>query len=63
MTRLSRRDFLKLSTSTFAGLAFSPFIPALGSFDDAGQVRVAASSVNRMRRIAYRRRVHYIRVL
>src|SRR3990172_8621414 len=46
MTHLSRRDFLKLSASTFAGLAFSPFLPGLGSFDDAGQVRVTTGSVS-----------------
>jgi len=46
MTHLSRRDFLKLCASTFAGLAFSPFLPSLGSFDDAEQVRVATQSVS-----------------
>ena len=46
MTHLSRRDFLKLSASTFAGLAFSPFPPGLGAFDDAEQVRVATRSVS-----------------
>ena len=45
-THLSRRDFLKLSASTFAGLAFSPFLLSLGSFDDAEQVRVASKSVS-----------------
>jgi hypothetical protein len=46
MAHLSRRDFLKLTASTFAGLAFSPFLPGLGSFDDAEQVRVTTSSVS-----------------
>jgi len=46
MSRISRRDFLKLSASTFAGLVFSPFRPFLGSFDDAEQVRVATQSVS-----------------
>jgi len=46
MTDLSRRDFLKLTASTFAGMAFSPFLPGLGTFDDAEQVRVATSSVS-----------------
>ena len=46
MSRISRRDFLKLSTSTFAGLLISPFRPFLGSFDDAEQVRVATQSVS-----------------
>ncbi len=46
MKRLSRRDFLKFTSSTFAGLAFSPFLPGLDSFDDAAQVRVATNSVS-----------------
>lgn len=46
MAHLSRRDFLRLSASTFAGLAFSPFLRGLGMFDDAQQVRVATSSVS-----------------
>jgi len=46
MTYLSRRNFLKLSASTFAGLAISPFLPRLGPFDDAEQVRVATKSVS-----------------
>ncbi len=46
MARISRRDFLKLSTTTFAGLVFFPFRPFLGSFDDAEQVRVATKSVS-----------------
>lgn len=46
MIRLSRRDFLKLSASTITGLAFSPFLPNPGSFDDAEKVRVAAKSVS-----------------
>jgi len=46
MSRISRRDFLRLSASTLTGLAFSPFLPGLGKFDDAKQVRVAISSVS-----------------
>jgi len=46
MTQLSRRDFLKLSASVLTGLAFSPFLPGLGEFDTAQQVRVATSSVS-----------------
>jgi len=46
MTHFSRRDFLKFSTSTVASLALSPLLPGLGSFDDADQVRVAASSIS-----------------
>lgn len=46
MSRISRRDFLKLSRSTLTGLAFAPVLPGLGSFNDAVQVRVAANSVS-----------------
>lgn len=46
MIRISRRDFLKISTSTVAGVAFSPFLSGLESFDDATQVRVATQSVS-----------------
>jgi len=46
MIHLSRRDFLKLSASTLTGLAFSPFLPGLGIFDDAELVRVATRSVS-----------------
>jgi hypothetical protein len=45
MPKISRRDFLHLSTSALAGVAFSPFAP-LASFDDAQQVRVATKSVS-----------------
>jgi lipoprotein-anchoring transpeptidase ErfK/SrfK len=46
MSQLSRRDFLKLSVSTLTSLAFSPFLPNAGTFDDAEQVRVATKSVS-----------------
>jgi len=46
MSHLSRRDFLKLSSLTLAGVAFSPFLPGLGTFDVAEQVRVAINSVS-----------------
>lgn len=46
MSLISRREFLKLSTSAFAGLALSPFLPGLGTFDDSLQVRVAAKSIS-----------------
>ena len=46
MSRISRRDFLKLSTSTIAGLGFSSFMPDLGTFDDSLQVRVTTKSVS-----------------
>lgn len=43
---LSRRDFLKLSTSGLLGLGLSRMSPALGAFDDSTQVRVATKSVS-----------------
>ena len=46
MAHLSRRDFLKLSTSAIAGLGLSPFLPGFGTFDDSLQVRVATKSVS-----------------
>jgi lipoprotein-anchoring transpeptidase ErfK/SrfK len=46
MAYLSRRDFLKLSTSAIAGLGLSPFLPSFGTFDDSQQVRVATKSVS-----------------
>ena len=46
MAHISRRDFLKLSSLTLKGLAFSPFLPNSGMFDDAQQVRVATNSVS-----------------
>jgi hypothetical protein len=46
MTRLSRRDFLKLGASTWASLAFSPFLPSPEAFDDAEKIRVTTKSVS-----------------
>lgn len=46
MTNLSRRDFLKLGGLTLGSLAFSPFLPPNGGFDDASLVRVATTSVS-----------------
>lgn len=46
MSQVSRRDFLKLSASGLAVMGFSPFLPHLGTFDDAQQVRVATKSVS-----------------
>ncbi|HEY5729823.1 MAG TPA: L,D-transpeptidase [Anaerolineales bacterium] len=43
---MSRRDFLKIAGSSLAGLAFSPFLPKFGWFDDAEQVRVTTNSVS-----------------
>ena len=46
MSRISRRDFLKLGSSTIAGLGLSPVVSPLQSFDDSIQVRVAAQAVS-----------------
>ena len=46
MSKLSRRDFLKLSSLALGGLAFSPFELKPGSFDDSNLVRVATDAVS-----------------
>ncbi|RME90705.1 MAG: murein L,D-transpeptidase [Anaerolineae bacterium] len=46
MYRLSRRDFLKLGLASLGGLAFTPFYPQIGEFDDIRLVRVATDSVS-----------------
>ena len=46
MTPLSRRNFLKLSTSAIAGLGLPSFLPGWGTFDNSLQVRVASKSVS-----------------
>lgn len=46
ISKLSRRDFLKLSSLAFGSLAFSPFRPDSFSFDDSNVVRVATTSVS-----------------
>jgi lipoprotein-anchoring transpeptidase ErfK/SrfK len=46
VTQLSRRDFLKLSASGTFSLGLSPFLPALATFEDSTQVRVATKSVS-----------------
>jgi len=43
---LSRRDFFKLGAAALGSLAFSPFIPILGEFNDGEIVRVASKSVS-----------------
>ena len=45
-SKLSRRDFLKLSSLTLGGLTFSPFQPDTINFDDSTVVRVATDSVS-----------------
>lgn len=46
MAPIFRRDFLKLCTSALGSMALSPFLPELGNFDDAQQVRVASKSIS-----------------
>src|SRR5258708_21728037 len=45
-SRISRRDFLKLSGLSLASLAFRQNAPSFTNFDDSNLVRVAASSVS-----------------
>ena len=44
-SQFSRRDFLKLGGFTLGGLAFSPFLPGLTSFDDSFVVRIATAEM------------------
>lgn len=44
-SQFSRRDFLKLGGLTLGGLAFSPFLPGLTSFDDSFVVRIATAQM------------------
>ncbi|HSA99727.1 MAG TPA: twin-arginine translocation signal domain-containing protein [Anaerolineales bacterium] len=46
MSPISRRDFLKLSTSAIASLGLYPFLPGWATFSDALQARVASKSVS-----------------
>lgn len=46
MSQLSRRDFLKLSTSAIAGIGLLPLRPGPGAFEDSQQVRVATKSIS-----------------
>jgi lipoprotein-anchoring transpeptidase ErfK/SrfK len=46
MSRLSRRDFLQLSSLALGGAAFSPFLPGPFDFDDSRVVRVTTKSVS-----------------
>lgn len=46
MSRLSRRDFLKLSSLALGGVAFSPFSPGRFDFDDSSVARVTTKSVS-----------------
>ena len=44
-SNFSRRDFLKISGLTLGGLAFTPFLPGLTSFDDSFVVRIATAEL------------------
>jgi lipoprotein-anchoring transpeptidase ErfK/SrfK len=44
-SKFSRRDFLKLSSLTLGGLAFTPFLPGLTDFDDSFVVRIATAQM------------------
>jgi hypothetical protein len=44
--KTSRRDFLKLAGTTLGGLAFSPYAPSPGAFDDSQLVRVATTQLS-----------------
>jgi hypothetical protein len=46
MSKVSRRDFLKLSSLALGGMAFSPFQPDSIDFDDSTIVRVTTNSVS-----------------
>jgi hypothetical protein len=46
MSKISRRDFIKLSVAAVGGFAFSPLLPPFSQFDDASLVRVATDSVS-----------------
>lgn len=46
MSQLSRRDFLKLSTSAMAGIGLLPFKSGPGIFEDVQQVRVATKAIS-----------------
>ena len=46
MSRISRRDFLKLGASGLLGLGVTPVLADLGVFEDSTQVRVATKSVS-----------------
>ena len=45
MSKISRRDFLKLGSSMIRALGISSFLPAFENFDDSQQVRVATKAV------------------
>ena len=46
MTKISRRNFLKLGGLSLGSLAFTPSLTKLSGFDDGNLVRVAIKSVS-----------------
>lgn len=46
MTKISRRDFLKLGGLSLGSLAFTPSLSKLADFDDSNLIRVATESVS-----------------
>jgi len=45
-SKFSRRDFLKLAGTALGGLAFSPYLPSAGEFDDSLLARVATTQLS-----------------
>jgi len=45
-SKISRRDFLKLSGATLAGLAFAPYQPPINTLDDGNQIRISTTQVS-----------------
>ena len=46
MTKITRRDFLKLGGLSLGSLAFTPSLSKLADFDDSNLIRVATESVS-----------------
>jgi hypothetical protein len=46
MSKLSRRDFLKLTSAAVGGLAFSPYLPPISEFEDSPLIRVASTAIS-----------------
>ena len=47
-SKISRRDFLKLAGIALGGLAFSPYAPSIGEFDDGTWIRITSSGVQNL---------------
>lgn len=46
MSKISRRDFLKLGGAALGGLAFSPTLPPVSEFEDSPLVRISTTAVS-----------------